>query len=162
VITPGCNIDRRPPPVASEAVPPISRRSHPRSGFRAKQPKPRSWRCAKIVTQQQRCGDLLGLASWPPRSLLWSAPDQPDQGRGPGASVGGSGHNVVDPARTAPDATVGAFGVCVAAGTQRDRRPAIRCGTTPKGHRLGRAPTLRRSAATCGAQKVAERPQEPL
>jgi hypothetical protein len=53
----------------------ISRRSHRRSGSRAGQPKPRSWRRHQIAVQQQRCAALLGLASWPPRALFWTARD---------------------------------------------------------------------------------------
>jgi hypothetical protein len=64
---------------------PISRRSHRRSGSRAGQPKPRSWRHLQILAQQHRCADLLGLASWPPRALLWTARDLLALPRRPGA-----------------------------------------------------------------------------
>jgi hypothetical protein len=54
---------------------PVSRRSHRRPGARAGQPKPRSWRRHQIGAEQRRCADLLGLASWPPRTLLWRRRD---------------------------------------------------------------------------------------
>lgn len=50
---------------------PVSRRSHRRPGARAGRPKPSNWRRSQIATEQRRCADLLGLASWPPRALLW-------------------------------------------------------------------------------------------
>ncbi len=64
---------------------PVSRRSHRRSGSRAGQPKPHSWRRHQIIAEQNRCADLLGLASWPPRALLWTRSDLLALPRRPGA-----------------------------------------------------------------------------
>jgi hypothetical protein len=62
---------------------PVSRLSHRRSGSRAR--KPNSWRRAQIATEQRRCADRLGLASWPPRSLFWTVGDLLELPRRPGA-----------------------------------------------------------------------------
>ncbi|MCP9861088.1 MULTISPECIES: hypothetical protein [unclassified Cyanobium] len=64
---------------------PISRRSHRRPGARAGQPKPRSWRRHQIGAEQRRCAYLLGLASWPPRSMFWTGSDLLALPRRPGA-----------------------------------------------------------------------------
>lgn len=54
---------------------PVSRLSHRRPGARAGCPKPRNWRLEQIISEQYRCADLLGLASWPPRALFWTPAD---------------------------------------------------------------------------------------
>lgn len=51
---------------------PLSVRSHRRSGARRGRSKPRSWHLDRIMAEQKRCIDLLGLASWPPEPLIWS------------------------------------------------------------------------------------------
>jgi hypothetical protein len=64
---------------------PVSRRSHRRPGARAGCRKPPNWTHEQIAAEQRRCADLLGLASWPPRALLWTSADLLALPRRPGA-----------------------------------------------------------------------------
>ncbi|MFM2159062.1 MAG: hypothetical protein RLZZ124_1536, partial [Cyanobacteriota bacterium] len=64
---------------------PLSWRSHRRSGSRRGRPKPISWDVDRINAEQRRIADLLGLASWPPRRLIWSARTLPLEARRPDA-----------------------------------------------------------------------------
>lgn len=54
---------------------PLSHASHRRPGAHRGRPKPLRWRRDQLNREQRRCAELLGLESWPPERLLWSARD---------------------------------------------------------------------------------------
>ena len=54
---------------------PLSHPSHRRPGARKGRQKPLRWRRAQLHREQYRCAELLGLETWPPERLLWSARD---------------------------------------------------------------------------------------
>jgi len=91
LICPSCRhnsrVLHRPPgrPWGCWSCTPLSRASHRRSGARSGKPKPLSWRRAQIAAQQQHCAQLLGLAHWPPKQLLWRREDVLLWPRRPGA-----------------------------------------------------------------------------
>ena len=54
---------------------PLSHASHRRPGAHRGRPKPLRWRGQQINREQDRCAALLGLESWPPDRIIWSARD---------------------------------------------------------------------------------------